>query len=72
LNGPEAPDAAAPGATGGPAAPAPPPAVPTRADRWILTGFAVWTLLLLVGAWAQLTDNRAVLDWFDLHRWFTR
>ena len=48
-----------------------PPAAPTRADRWILAGVGVYVLVLLVGAWAQLTDNRTVLDWFDLHRWFT-
>jgi len=45
---------------------------PSRADRRILAGFAIYVLVLLVGAWAQLTDNRAVLDWFDLHRWFTK
>ena len=60
-------------------APEPPPssvpevaAAPTSADRWLLALFGVWVLLLLVGAFAQVTDNRAILDLFDLHRWFTR
>ena len=72
------PGAPAPGSarlTGDPTSPRGPaaaPAAPTAADRWLLALFGVWVLLLLVGAFAQVTDNRAILDLFDLHRWFTR
>jgi hypothetical protein len=60
-------------ATDAPPAPADPvPAAPTSTDRWLLAAFGAWVLLLLVGAFAQVTDNRAILDLFDLHRWFTR
>ena len=55
-----------------PPGPAPAPAAPASTDRWILAAFGAWVLLLLVGAFAQVTDNRAILDLFDLHRWFTR
>ena len=44
----------------------------TRADRVLLGVFAVYVLLVLVAAFAQLTDNRALLDLFDLRRLFTR
>ena len=44
----------------------------TATDRWLLALFGAWVLLLLVGAFAQVTDNREILDLFDLHRWFTR
>ena len=47
-------------------------AAPTSADRWILAAFAVYAVLLMVAAYAQLTDNRALLDLFDLKRFFTR
>lgn len=62
---PEPPSASAPEAAAA-------PGTPTSADRWLLALFGVWVLLLLVGAFAQVTDNRAILDLFDLHRWFTR
>lgn len=48
-------------------APAP---VPTRADRLLLAAFAVYAALLLVAAYAQLTDDRGLLDLFDFRRWF--
>ena len=47
------------------------PAAPTRADRWILAAFAVYTGLLLLAAYAQLANDRALLDLLDLKRFFT-
>jgi hypothetical protein len=52
----------------GPAAPA--PASPR--DRWILGLFGAYALLLLVAAWAQITDDRALLDLLDFRLIFTR
>ena len=60
------------GASPPPADPPPVPAPPTRADRILLGAFAVYVLLILTAAFAQLTDNRALLDLFDLRRFFTR
>jgi hypothetical protein len=59
---------------GAPDAPEPEPAAapPSRGDRLVLPLFAAWTLLLLLGAYAQWTQNRFLLDLFDLRRWFTR
>ena len=69
----ESPAPGAPDAAPAPAsATATSPASPTATDRWLLAAFGAWVLLLLVGAFAQVTDNRAILDLFDLHRWFTR
>jgi hypothetical protein len=51
---------------------APAAAPPTPADRRILALFAAWTALLVLGAFAQWTQNRFLLDLFDLRRWFTR
>lgn len=39
-------------------------------DRWIVRVFAVYTALLVIAAWAQWTDNRAVLSLLDLRRLF--
>lgn len=44
---------------------------PTRGDRVLLAAFAVYAALLLLAAFAQLTDNRALLDLFDFRRFFT-
>ena len=57
-----APGAGEPGAT----------ARDLRADRRVLILFSVYVAVLLLGAFAQVTDNRTILDWFDLHRWLTR
>lgn len=54
----------------GAAAGAPAPATP--ADRWILAAFGAYVALLLVAAWAQLSNDRALLDLLDLRRFFTR
>jgi len=69
---PGPPPSGAPPDPGSPPEAAEPGRAPTAADRWILGAFCVWVLLLLIGAFAQVTDNRAILDLFDLHRWFTR
>jgi len=55
--------------------PPPPPAsgeAPTRSDRILLGAFALYAALLLLAAYAQLAEDRALLDLFDLRRWFTR
>ena len=59
------------------------PETPTRGDRillgafvvqaaLLLAAFAVQAALLLVAAFAQVTDNRALLDLFDFRRFFVR
>jgi len=48
------------------------PVQATRADRVLLGLFSAYVLLLLVAAYAQMTDNRTLLDLFDLRRLFTR
>ncbi len=48
------------------------PSAPTSADRWILAAFSVYVVLLVVAAYAQLADDRALLDLFDLKRFFLR
>ena len=77
--GPPAPPdgRAADGAAGsrsGAAAPGTLPArtAPSRADRILLGALGVYAALLAVAAFAQLTDNRALLDLFDFRRFFTR
>lgn len=48
-------------------------AAPAEADgrhRVVVGLFVAYTLLLVVAAWAQWTDNRAVLDILDLRRFF--
>ncbi len=51
----------------------PPPVAPlSNRDRLLLGGFGAWVLLLLLAAFAQVTENRFLLDLFDLRRWFTR
>ncbi|NUN53897.1 MAG: hypothetical protein HUU06_14085 [Planctomycetaceae bacterium] len=53
--------------------PSPGPAAPAaRGGRILLAALGLYAALVLVAAWAQLTDNRVVLDLFDLRRWFTR
>jgi hypothetical protein len=49
----------------------PPPGPPTRGDRVLLAAFALYAALLLLAAYAQLTDDRALLDLFDFRRLFT-
>jgi hypothetical protein len=44
---------------------------PKPGDRFLLAAFAVYAALLLLAAFAQLTDNRALLDLFDFRRLFT-
>jgi hypothetical protein len=48
------------------------PSPPTRGDRLLLAAFAVQAGLLVLAAFAQLTDNRALLDLFDFRRLFVR
>ena len=48
------------------------PSGPVPADRWILAAFGVYAVLLLLAAWAQVSDNRTLLDLFDLKRFFTK
>ena len=43
-----------------------------RGDRRILVGFLVYVLLLALAVFGQLTGSRAILDLFDLERYFTR
>jgi hypothetical protein len=48
-------------------------AAPAEADgrqRLVVGLFVAYTLVLVVAAWAQWTDNRAVLDLLDLRRFF--
>jgi hypothetical protein len=68
VTGTEAPGGPPPAgeASPGPAAP------PTRGGKLLLAALGLYAALVLVAAWAQLTDNRVVLDLFDLRRWFTR
>jgi hypothetical protein len=54
-----------------PGAPSPPAGASAR-DRWILGLFAAYAILLLVAAFAQVTDNRPLLDLLDFRRIFTR
>jgi hypothetical protein len=46
------------------------PETPTRGDRILLGAFLAQAALLLVAAFAQVTDNRALLDLFDFRRVF--
>ena len=43
-----------------------------RGDRALLGGFLVYVLLLALAVFGQLTNSRAILDLFDLGRYFTR
>lgn len=42
-----------------------------RTDRILLGVFGAYVLLVLLAAFAQITGNRALLDLFDLRRFFT-
>ncbi len=75
--GPEGPGPSGPGPSGAmQPADSPPGAsaagAPTRGDRVLLGLFVAYAVLLLVAAWAQLGENRALLDFFDVRRFFTR
>lgn len=71
--GAEAGDSApASGAVPGPEGEGAAPPAPTRADRWILVGFALYVALLLLAAYAQLADDRALLDLLDLKKFFLK
>jgi hypothetical protein len=51
---------------------APPDERAGRRDRFLLGAFLVYVLLLAVAVFGQLTGSRAVLDLFDLGRYFSR
>lgn len=58
-----------------PAGAEPGPGAAPGGCRWgkaLLALLGVYAILSLVAAYAQLTDDRALLDLFDLRRWFTR
>ncbi len=62
-----------PGGQVSPEVPASPPAVAesaSRRDRILLGAFVAYAALLALAAFAQLTENRAILDLFDLRRLF--
>jgi len=42
----------------------------SRRDRILLGAFVAYAALLALAAFAQLTENRAILDLFDLRRLF--
>lgn len=63
------PGAAEPGAEAA-AAPAAPAA--DRTGKILLLLLGVYAALCLLAAYAQLADDRALIDLFDLRRWFTR
>ncbi len=51
------------------------PGAAPAVGRWgkaLLALLGLYAILSLVAAYAQLTDNRPLLDLFDLRRWFTR
>ena len=68
MTDPETPDAPASAGEASPGSAAP----SARGGRILLGALGLYAALVLVAAWAQLTDNRVVLDLFDLRRWFTR